>query len=470
MNQVCIGKTHLIDIVNPNTNIPDAMGKIISSRRDEDKEDAFFCCNLSDIIKKHQKWTNNLSRVQPYYTMKCNSDPMVLRVLADLGVKFACANKAEIKKALDLGVGADCILFSNPCKQKTHIKYATQQGVTLMTFDSIGELNKIKSTCPSARLILCTMLEDVPDEPQPNLGVGCDPTEAEDILMRAKELGLDVVGLSFCLDASTVDMSSYPQAISTAHEIQRQATQLGFKIELLNLGAGFIDSDSEELPFDEVSLGISASLQKHFPDGCGVQVIAEPGPFFVSSAFTIAVNVIAKRVVNQDRDSDNEDDLDDDLQEDKEPAFMYYVNDGVYGSFNSMLYDGATSLVPMPLDDRKGDVCYSCSIWGPTCDSLDCLTTYQLFPELEVGDWVLYENMGGYTQTASSAFNGMPQPKVHYTISEDLLPYLYLDRPRHTPQTPKPTSDQRQLTCWNESKDVHVNLIQGLNVPFHLGR
>jgi ornithine decarboxylase len=100
---------------------------------------------------------------------------------------------------------------------------------------------------------------------------------------------------------------------------------------------------------------------------------------------------------------------------------MYYVNDGVFGSLNCMLYDGAASLAPVPLDDRKGDLCYSCSIWGPTCDSLDCLTTYQLFPELEVGDWVLYENMGAYTQTASSAFNGMPQPKIHYIISEDLL-------------------------------------------------
>lgn len=115
------------------------------------------------------------------------------------------------------------------------------------------------------------------------------------------------------------------------------------------------------------------------------------------------------------------DDLDDDMSQDKEPAFMYYVNDGVYGSFNCMMYDGALSLTPTPLDDRSGDQYYSCSIWGPTCDGLDCLTTYQLLPELEVGDWVLYANMGAYTLTPSSAFNGMPQPKVNYIISVDLL-------------------------------------------------
>jgi hypothetical protein len=58
--------------------------------------------------------------------------------------------------------------------------------------------------------------------------------------------------VSFSLDTNTVDMSSYPQAISTAHEIQKQATKLGFNIELLNLGEGFAGSGSEELPFDEV--------------------------------------------------------------------------------------------------------------------------------------------------------------------------------------------------------------------------
>lgn len=47
-------------------------------------------------------------------------------------------------------------------------------------------------------------------------------------------------------------MASYPRAISMAHEIQRQATELGFKIELLNLGDGFACADTDELGFDEV--------------------------------------------------------------------------------------------------------------------------------------------------------------------------------------------------------------------------
>lgn len=38
----------------------------------------------------------------------------------------------------------------------------------------------------------------------------------------------------------------------------------------------------------------------YFPPSAGVSVIAEPGTFFVSSAFTLAVNIISKEVVARD--------------------------------------------------------------------------------------------------------------------------------------------------------------------------
>lgn len=37
-------------------------------------------------------------------------------------------------------------------------------------------------------------------------------------------------------------------------------------------------------------------LEAYFPVGSGVRVIAEPGTFYVSSSFTLAVNVIGKEV------------------------------------------------------------------------------------------------------------------------------------------------------------------------------
>merc|ERR1719419_1512298 len=52
-------------------------------------------------------------------------------------------------------------------------------------------------------------------------------------------------------------------------------------------------------------------------------------------------------------------------------TLMYYVNDGVYGSFNCILYDHAHCLPTLHKKPKSDEVMYPCSIWGPTCDGLD---------------------------------------------------------------------------------------------------
>jgi ornithine decarboxylase len=47
------------------------------------------------------------------------------------------------------------------------------------------------------------------------------------------------------------------------------------------------------------------------------------------------------------------------------------------------------------------------SVWGPTCDSIDCVRNVVALPaELEVGDWLGWGEMGAYTICAASTFNG----------------------------------------------------------------
>jgi ornithine decarboxylase len=47
------------------------------------------------------------------------------------------------------------------------------------------------------------------------------------------------------------------------------------------------------------------------------------------------------------------------------------------------------------------------SVWGPTCDSIDCVRSVVRLPKgLEVGDWLAWGEMGAYTLCAASTFNG----------------------------------------------------------------
>jgi ornithine decarboxylase len=46
---------------------------------------------------------------------------------------------------------ADRIIYANPCKQSSYIRFAKEVGVEIMTFDNEQELLKIKQIHPNAK-------------------------------------------------------------------------------------------------------------------------------------------------------------------------------------------------------------------------------------------------------------------------------------------------------------------------------
>lgn len=63
---------------------------------------------------------------------------------------------------------------------------------------------------------------------------------------------------------------------------------------------------------------------------------------------------------------------------------------------------------------------FTSSVWGPTCDGLDCIIKECRLPEMEVGQWMYFPDMGAYTIAAGSTFNGMPRPSINYICSQDI--------------------------------------------------
>jgi len=57
---------------------------------------------------------------------------------------------------------------------------------------------------------------------------------------------------------------------------------------------------------------------------------------------------------------------------------------------------------------------YPSTIFGQTCDGFDCIIKSVELPKLEVGDWLVFRNMGAYTVAAASNFNGFSKPYTRY--------------------------------------------------------
>jgi len=386
----------------------------INSGGREDKDDAFFVGDLGDVVRKYKQWMSKMPRVTPFYAVKCNDDSAVLAVLAQLGTGFDCASKAEIQKVMDLKVSPDRIIYANPCKQSSHIRYAAKHHVQMMTFDNATELLKIKSAHPDAKLVIRIAPPDG-TKAQCQLGMkfGCDLKAVPKLLKMAMELELSVIGVSFHVGSGCYDSTAYLAAVCAARTVFDMGEKQGFHFNLLDIGGGFPGQKTAKITFDEICSVLGPALDMYFPESMGVNIISEPGRYFVASAFILAVNIIAKRAVA--RDPQFADDRE--LTADDDPSFMYYVNDGVYGSFNCLMYDHAT-VEPNLFEDHSGSTTFESSIWGPTCDGLDCIIKAVELPELQQGDWFYFKDMGAYTMAAASNFNGMPKPRCYYIMQE----------------------------------------------------
>ncbi|XP_078503930.1 ornithine decarboxylase [Lissotriton helveticus] len=389
----------------------DILEQKINEVSSSDDKDAFYVADLGDIVKKHLRWFKALPRVTPFYAVKCNDGKAIIKTLAALGAGFDCASKTEIQIVQSVGVPPERIIYANPCKQVSQIKYAASSGVKKMTFDSEVELMKVARNHPDAKLVLRIATDDSKAVCRLSVKFGATLKTSRLLLERARELNIDIIGVSFHVGSGCTDPLTYVQAVSDARCVFDMGTEFGFNMHLLDIGGGFPGSEDVKLKFEEITAVINPALDKYFPADSGVKIIAEPGRYYVASAFTLAVNIIAKKVVLKEQPGSDDEDVG------EEKTLMYYVNDGVYGSFNCILYDHAHVKPVLQKKPKPDERYFTSSIWGPTCDGLDRIVERFDLPELQVGDWMIFENMGAYTVAAASTFNGFQRPTLYYVMS-----------------------------------------------------
>ncbi|OQR69406.1 ornithine decarboxylase 2-like [Tropilaelaps mercedesae] len=365
---------------------------------DRSLDEPFYIVDLGDICRKVKLWRLKMPRVTPFYAIKCNPLPQMLKTIAHFGLGFDCASKNEIDTVLnETGVDPSRIIYANPCKTRAFIKHARSRRVKRMTFDNEYELEKIAEVYPEAELVLRIKVDDSSSPMRFSAKFGADLDIVPDLLDRSSELGLNVVGVSFHVGSGCCNPNSFSEAIRNARWVFDQAELCGYKMTVIDLGGGFPGDSGCEPLFDHCARAINSELDESFPEGCGVEVIAEPGRFMAASAFTLYTTVIAKR-----RKHDN--------------RFMYYLNDGVYGSFNCKLFDH-NHPEPVAVGKSITGASYQSVLWGPTCDSLDKVHDNVQLPELEVGNWLAFHDMGAYTCSASSTFNGFSKPTFHFVVN-----------------------------------------------------
>ena len=356
---------------------------------DNQSERAFYIINLGALFDSYTNWITLLPNVHPYYAVKCNPNPVILDALASLGCNFDCASENEMKMVIEITKDPSRIIFANPCKMSSQIRYARANDVDLMTFDCEEELYKIKLYHPYAKLVLRLAVDDSKSRCKFNKKFGCKLSQVEELLNIVKTLKLDVIGFSFHVGSGCSSADTFYDAIYECRKACDIAERVGIGISVIDIGGGFPGVD-KEIKFEDIARRINDGITEFFSEKAGIQFIAEPGRYFAESSHTLVLNVIGKKNI-----------IDEDTGE---KIIVYYLNDGIYGSFGCIYFDHNNPVV-LPFNERNNEL-HKSRLFGPTCDSIDLISNDIMLPELAVGEWVYVENFGAYTVASSSNFNG----------------------------------------------------------------
>lgn len=267
-------------------------------------------------------------RVEPFYAVKCNPDPVVIKTLAILGCNFDCASKNEFRLVHELTADLPRkpeIIFANPCKPRADVIEAVCKGIRMVTFDNAVEIEKCSKISKSIELVMRIITDDRGSQCRLSSKFGAPRAKWENLLTTAHKLGMKVVGVSFHVGSGCRDASRYEAALRDAKEIFELAeSKFGMKMTVVDIGGGFpgethslwnpaqhIDDDEDDedeaedgtkdepedrfMFFTEIAEQVAPVIDRLFPDESGVRIIGEPGRYFIAAAATLCCSVVSAR-------------------------------------------------------------------------------------------------------------------------------------------------------------------------------
>ncbi len=356
-----------------------------------------FIIDHDALRAAYRLFREHLPRVQAYYAVKANPDPMIVRTLFEEGASFDVASMPEFmivhENIKDLPAKQrqdwiwDKIIYANPTKPVTTLEELNQYK-PLVTFDNREEIYKIKQHAPSAGLVLRLKVPNTGAMVELSSKFGALPGEAVDLILEADQVGLTVEGISFHVGSQTTNFDNYVQALNLTASIFAEAKARGYtKMNLLDIGGGFpAPYDASVRPFPELAKIINSEIGRLFTKD--IQVLAEPGRFLAAVCGTSIASIIGKAV--------------------REGKTSYYIDDGVYHTYSGVIFDHCK----YPVLAFKDGPTSICSVFGPTCDALDVVSMAENLPDLERDDLVYSVNIGAYSHASATWFNGFPPAKV----------------------------------------------------------
>ena len=320
------------------------------------------------------------------FAVKANPHPAVIIELYKAGIRhFDTASLAEIKLVKGLFPDAECY-FMAVCKLAGAAKTAfSQYGVRHFVADHLSEVDRLlKFATPETTIHIRMKAFDRASVYELSSKFGADEPEVIAMLKTVADAGVQA-GLAFNVGSLCRHPDAYRRAIQAADQVVQKS---GVAIVSLDVGGGFPVSypGLQTAKTEEFFKAIADEVAKaKLPDGCCL--MCEPGRALVASGQALLTQIIL---------------IKDDL---------VFLNDGVYGGLNELNISNGNVQFPVKViasGDKPDKKTRPRSISGPTCDTLDVISTKVDLPvDVKVGDWIEFSLAGAYSNAMATRFNGL---------------------------------------------------------------
>lgn len=359
--------------------------------------------DLDQIERAYKQLTNTFPYGNVYYAVKANPGVPVVRLLAKLGSNFDIASRYELDMVLAQGVSPDKISYGNTIKKAADVAYFYEKGVRLFATDSKEDLKNIAEKAPGSKVYVRILIENSSTADWPlSRKFGCHPDMAYNLLVMAKERGLEPYGISFHVGSQQRDIGQWNDAIAkTKYLFESLEEEEDIKLQMINMGGGFpahyIQPTNE---LQEYASEITRYLEDDFEDV--PRIIFEPGRSLLGDS-----GILSSEVVLISRKNNTS------------LARWVYLDCGM---FNGLIETMGEAIKYPVVTDKDGGKLGEVILAGPTCDSADIMyedEKYKLPIDLKIGDKVYWLSTGAYTSSyASVGFNGFPPIKPYYYDSK----------------------------------------------------
>jgi diaminopimelate decarboxylase len=368
----------------------------------------FYIYSTAEIRKNCNEILSHTRDIDflPCYALKANFNPVLLKLIADMGFGADVVSGGELYFARKTGIPPEKIVFAGVGKTDEEINDAIKQGIHSLIIESESELQKVAAIAQKIGkniVVAVRVNPDIDAKTHPYISTGLHTNKfgvsrdiAIDIFQKAAQFKyIEASGIHFHIGSQIVIAGPFLETVDFIIELMNDLEKIGINIKHLDLGGGIginyeNQYNSNGIPRTYIN-EILPKLIKPLKN-LNKKILIELGRSIIGTAGLLITKVLYIKDTSQKK--------------------FVIVDAGMNNLIRPSLYDAYHQILSVT---RKNGDKIRCDVVGPVCETSDFFARDRELPQVEEGDYLAVSGAGAYGQALSSNYNLRP------TIAEYLV-------------------------------------------------